>query len=401
MFKGRQIINVLLLGALAAEFIFMAISSGTTRGGYMDAGNSNFTSSGIAIGTAIALTVIGWGTTLAMPRMSWKMRFALTAIVLGLFAPVFIPISTLYSVVEIGGKDAIRVHKQRTTDVVESTVRAQMEVASQEERLIPVLEPIGNDWQKKAENEAKFGEGSGSRGMGHVTAIKLQIAGAIKTAVDAVKSTKADRDDLKGQLNTQLAGLHQIMSDGYEANSADDLRKNDLKFAAALRKINDLVVKLGNLQSVDLVKAINAQLKAFQGSDRQTDTQGQSDALKDVREMVAATQKIVNELIDNTEVRKPKFEAFTMMSPAQAVRAYWWEINYAWAAAFAMDFIFLPFALFFCVIQSVFERMHLAERAEEEAAAAATARLRQEEESSKQTKHVETIRAGGGGWDKI
>jgi len=247
--------------------------------------------------------------------------------------------STQWSVVAMGGKDAVSTHMQRTLAAAELQGLRLYRRAATEANLGPQLQTLSRSFTDLARREAG-GAFSGLRGEGDVVStlrntseLFANLAGSVQ---GADRESRQDYDrarDLIGQARASAARM-----EGADISEGEDVRKNNLEFAKHLGDINEVMARMAQTSSVGFIRVVNKNLTSLTMSAKAEDRPEQKAAIERLRTLVDGAQAVIGQITGGGDVDEGSVEIFTMLSTQGAVWKYWRDILYAWAGATTLDF---------------------------------------------------------------
>ena len=247
--------------------------------------------------------------------------------------------STQWSVVAMGGKDAVSTHMQRTLAAAETQGLRLYRRAATEANLGPQLLTLSRSFTDLARREAG-GAFSGLRGEGDVVStlrntseLFANLAGSVQ---GADRESRQDYDrarDLIGQARASAARM-----EGADISEGEDVRKNNLEFAKHLGDINEVMARMAQTSSVGFIRVVNKNLTSLTMSAKAEDRPEQKAAIERLRTLVDGAQAVIGQITGGGDVDEGSVEIFTMLSTQGAVWKYWRDILYAWAGATTLDF---------------------------------------------------------------
>lgn len=258
--------------------------------------------------------------------------------------------STQWSVVSMGGKDALNTHMQRTLSAAETQGLRLYRRAATEANLGPELRTLSQNFSDLARREAG-GAFSGLRGEGDVVATlrnTSELFANLASSVAAVdKDSRQDYDRARELISQARAAAARMES--ADLSDVDEVRKNDLDFAKRLGDINEVMARMAQTSSLGFVRVVNRNLTSLTMSAKGDDRPEQKAAVDRLKALVDGAQAVILQLTSGTDADEVNVETFTMLSTQGAIWKYWRDILYAWAGATTLDFA----PLFFMVLLAV------------------------------------------------
>jgi hypothetical protein len=258
--------------------------------------------------------------------------------------------STQWSVVAMGGKDAVSAHMQRTLAAAEMQGLRLYRRAATEANLGPQLQTLSRNFNDLARREAG-GAFSGLRGEGDVVAtlrntseLFANLAASIE-GVDRESRQNYDRArELIGQARASAARIESAdIADG------EEVRRYNLEFARHLGDINAVMARMAQTSSVGFIREVNTNLTSLTMSAKADDRPEQKAAVERLRVLVEGAQAVIGRITSASDSDDTSVEIFTMLSTQRAIWTYWRDILYAWAGATTLDFA----PLFFMVLLAI------------------------------------------------
>jgi hypothetical protein len=258
--------------------------------------------------------------------------------------------STQWSVVSMGGKDAVSTHMQRTLAAAEMQGLRLYRRSATEANLASQLQSLSQNFTDLARREAG-GAFSGLRGEGDVVATlrnTSQLFANLASSVQGVdKESRQNYDrarDLIGQARASASKM-----EGADISEGEEVRKNNLEFAKHLGDINEVMARMAQTSSVGFIRVVNKNLTALTMSAKAEDRPEQKAAVERLKALVDGAQTVIGQLTSEGDGDEANLEVFTMLSTQGAVWRYWRDILYAWAGATTLDFA----PLFFMVLLAI------------------------------------------------
>jgi hypothetical protein len=325
------------------------VSFYTSKVGYQTSTKDAIIYYGMAFGGALFQFSTFWFLAEYFARGSRSERVRYGAIAGAICLLVFW-FSTQWSVVSMGGKDAVSTHMQRTLAAAEMQGLRLYRRAATEANLGPQLQTLSRNFSDLARREAG-GAFSGLRGEGDVVStlrntseLFANLAGSVE-GVDKESRQNYDRArELIGQARAAAARM-----EGTDISEGEEVRKHNLEFANRLGDINAVTARMAQTSSVGFIRVMNKNLTALTMSARAEDRPEQKAAVERLRTLVDGAQAVINQITSAGDADDSNVEVFTMLSTQGAVWKYWRDILYAWAGATTLDFA----PLFFMVLLAI------------------------------------------------
>jgi hypothetical protein len=264
--------------------------------------------------------------------------------------------STQWSVVSMGGKDAVSTHMQRTLAAAETQGLQLYRRAAAEANLGPQLQTLSQNFADLARREAT-GAFSGLPGEGDVVATlrnTSELFANLARSVAAVdKESRQNYDHARELIAQARATAARI--EGADISNGDEVRKHDLEFANRLGDINEVMARMMQTSSIPFVRVVNKNLTSLTMSAKADDRPEQKAAVERLKALVDAAQAVIGQLTNAGDADEVNLEVFTMISTQRAIWKYWDDILYAWAGATTLDFA----PLFFMILLAIaYDREH-------------------------------------------
>jgi hypothetical protein len=325
------------------------VSFYTSKVGYQTATKDAVIYYGMAFSGALFQFSTFWFLAEYFARGTRKDRVRYGAIAAAICLLVFW-FSTQWSVVSMGGKDAVSTHMQRTLAAAEMQGLRLYRRAATEANLGPQLQTLSQNFNDLARREAG-GAFSGLRGEGDVVAtlrntseLFANLAGSVQ---GADKESRQDYDrarELIGQARATAARMESTdISDG------DEVRNHNLEFARQLGDINAVMARMAQTSSVGFIREANKNLTSLTMSAKADDRPEQKAAVERLKALVDGAQAVVGRITSAGDSDETNVEIFRMLSTQRAIWTYWWDVLYAWAGATTLDFA----PLFFMILLAI------------------------------------------------
>jgi len=258
--------------------------------------------------------------------------------------------STQWSVVSMGGKDAVSTHMQRTLGAAEMQGLRLYRRAATEANLGPQLQTLSQNFSDLARREAG-GAFSGLRGEGDVVATlrnTSQLFANLATSVQGADKESRQNYDLARERIGQARAAAARM-EGADISEGDEVRKNNLEFARHLGDINEVMARMAQTSSVGFIREVNNNLTSLTMSAKGEDRPEQKAAVERLKSLVDGAQTVIGRITSAGDSDDTSVEIFTMLSTQRAIWTYWRDVLYAWAGAATLDFA----PLFFMVLLAI------------------------------------------------
>jgi hypothetical protein len=336
----------LFVGCMA---VLCFVSFYTSKVGYQTTTKDAIIYWGMAFGGALFQFSSFWFLAEYYARGSRKERVRYGAIAAAICVLVFW-FSTQWSVVSMGGKDAVSTHMQRTLAAAEMQGLRLYRRATTEANLGPQLQTLSQNFNDLARREAG-GAFSGLRGEGDVVAtlrntseLFANLAGSVQDVDKESRQNYERARDLIGQARASAARM-----EGADISEGEEVRKNNLEFARHLGDINEVMARMAQASSVGFVRVVNKNLTSLTMSAKPEDRPEQKAAVERLKALVGGSQTVIGQITSAADGQETNVEIFTMLSTQRAIWAYWRDVLYAWAGATTLDFA----PLFFMVLLAI------------------------------------------------
>lgn len=333
----RRKLNVLMP---LVSLLACAVSAYTTQQGLATVTSDLLVSAGVALAGGFFLFVFSlflmWRFPYAEPARQVGYG-AVTAVVLMLA----FGFSTQWSVIAMGGKDALSIHMQRVLEQADGQALGLLRQAAVEANLAPQLASLSQQYEDLAARETR-GAFSGLRGEGSVVATLRNMSQMFNNLSRTVKGVDAEKKALYDQYKELSAEARKIASEIEQADvrESEKIRRSNLAFSRVLGEINEVMTRMREASSAAYVRVVNQNLGSLTTTSRPGDTPEQREALVRLEGLKEAAVKVVAQISGG---RRPEDEAavqtFTMLPAARAVWVYAWDVFYAWAGGIAIDAI--------------------------------------------------------------
>jgi hypothetical protein len=317
-----------------------AVSAYTTQQGLATATSDLLVSVGVALAGGAFLFVFSLFLMWRFPYAGRgrQVGYGAVAVVVMLLAFGF---STQWSVIAMGGKDALAIHMQRVLDGSDAIALGQLRQGAIEANLAPQLASLAQQYEDLASRESR-GAFSGLHGEGSVVATlrnMSQMFGNLSRTVSSVETEKKALYDRYKELAAEARKVSADM-DAADVRQGDAIRKHNLAFSRVLGDINDVITRMSETSSTAYVRVVNQNLGSLTTTSRPGDTVAQKEALERLEGLKAAAVKVVAQISGGRRTDDDaQTQAFTMIPAARAVWQYKGEVFYAWAGGLALDLV--------------------------------------------------------------
>jgi hypothetical protein len=249
--------------------------------------------------------------------------------------------SMQWSVIAMGGKDALAIHMQRVLDQADGIALRQLRQAAVEANLAPQLASLSQQYEDLASRESR-GAFSGLRGEGSVVATLRNMSQMFGNLSRTVKGVDADKKALYDRYKELTAEARKVAAETEAADvrEGDKIRRNNLAFSRILGDINEVVTRMNEATSAAYVRVVNQNIGSLTTTARAGDTLEQKQALERLDGLKDAAVKVVGQISGGRIAEEDTtFQTFTMIPAARAVWVYKGDVFYAWAGGIALDMI--------------------------------------------------------------
>lgn len=307
--------------------------------GYLNPGKPWYARELVAVTVGLAAMLIPpvfWGAMykkfpLAPRRMKNLYFLVITALGLVIFF-----MSTVFSVMGIGGDEALQRHMYVTIEEAEIRLDSLYKQAVAQRQIAPLLENLAKQFNELAKGESA-GKYTGTQGYGTVAATFDQLAVTCSNLKKTLDASSALGDENHKKINVKITALRSVVFQ----DSANTHARNSV-FAGYLNELNGLFTVMAGASVLPAVKEMSANLdkltlKTVDNSDL-GNRQGQT--LKNASEgVVGAAKASLVKAISEIEPRdKSNDRPFAVESMSTAIFKYAGHIAAAWASALALDF---------------------------------------------------------------
>ncbi|MEW5981149.1 MAG: hypothetical protein AB1806_02125 [Acidobacteriota bacterium] len=333
----RRTLNVLMP---LVSLLACGVSAYTTQQGLATVTSDLLVSAGVALAGGFFLFVFSLFLMWRFPYADSgrQVGYGIVAAIVLMLAFGF---STQWSVIAMGGKDALSIHMQRVLEEADAQALGLLRQAAVEANLAPQLASLGQQYEDLAARETR-GAFSGLRGEGSVVATLRNMSQMFNNLSRTVKGVDAEKKVLYDQYKELSAEARGIASEIEQADvrESEKIRRSNLAFSRVLGEINEVMTRMREASSAAYVRVVNQNLGSLTTTSRPGDTAEQLDALARLEGLKDAAIKVVAQISGG---RRPEDEAavqtFTMLPAARAVWVYAWDVFYAWAGGIAIDAI--------------------------------------------------------------
>ena len=355
----RQMLNVLMP---VVSGMACAVSAYTTQQGLATATSDLVVSIGVAVTGGAFLFVFSLFLMWRFPAADVRRQAGYGALALLVLVLAF-GFSTEWSVIAMGGKDALSIHMQRVLDQADVEALRLLRQAAFEANLAPQLAGLSQQYEDLASRETR-GAFSGLRGEGTVVATLRNMSQMFGNLGRTVKAVDAEKKALYDRYKELAAEARKVASEteAADVSEADKIRRNNLAFGRVLGDINDVITRMDEKSSTAYVRVVNQNLGSLTATARADDTIEQKEALIRLELLKDAAVKVVAQITGGRPAEdQSRRQAFMMMPAAHAVWVYGSDIFYAWAGGIALDAI----PTIFVVLLSIGRRQEEEERERE------------------------------------
>ena len=316
------------------------VSAYTTQQGLATATSDLLVSVGVAVAGGAFLFVFSLFLMWRFPYADRHRQLgygAVTAVVL-LLAFGF---STQWSVIAMGGKDALSIHMQRVLDQADDLALRELRQSSVEANLAPQLASLAQQYEDLASRESR-GAFSGLRGEGSVVATLRNMSQMFGNLGRTVKGVDTEKRALYDRYKELTAEARKVAAEteAADVSESDKIRRNNLAFSRILGEINEVVTRMEEATTSAYVRVVNQNLGSLTTTARAGDTAEQKDAIERLGGLKDAAVKVVAQISGGRTIEDDRaFQTFMMIPAARAIWVYKWDVFYAWAGGIAIDLI--------------------------------------------------------------
>ena len=315
----------------AVNLLLCAVSFWTSKLGLDTTTDSGLVSSSVAFAGAAFAFVFWFSLSRRFPEVSAQKKVGYFAVVTVVGVMLF-GFSTQWSVITLGGREAVSLHMQVVLSESDKQGLALLRQGSEEANLAPNFVSLADQFEGYASREAK-GAFSGLSGEGDVVATLRNTAETFRGLSQSVKETERERQQMYEDLKRNIADARDILSDEQK-----HLRVANLQFGKKLAEINELMTRMSETTSMKFINTVNRNLSSLTVVVTEKTSKKQREAIERLKGMVEAAQDIIKQITSQDELAEVEIQTFTMISMSKAVLQYAGDIFYAWAYALALDF---------------------------------------------------------------
>jgi len=317
-----------------------AVSAYTTQQGLATATSDLLVSAGVALTGGAFLFVFSLFLLWRFPYADShrQVGYGIVAVIVMALAFGF---STQWSVIAMGGKDALSIHMQRVLNQADAESLRLLRQATLEANLAPQLASLGQQYEDLASRETR-GAFSGLRGEGSVVATLRNMSQMFANLSRTVKGVDGEKKALYDRYKELTAEARKVASDTEAADvgEGDKIRRNNLAFSRILGEINEVMTRMGERSSAAFVRVVNQNLGSLTTTARADDTSEQKDALARLDLLKEAAIKVVTQISGGRpSAEESQTQTFMMIPAAHAIWVYKSDVFYAWSAGIALDAI--------------------------------------------------------------
>jgi hypothetical protein len=363
----RHKLNILMP---LVSLLACAVSAYTTQQGLATVTSDLLVSAGVAIAGGFFLFVFSLFLMWRFPyaAMNRQVGYGVVAVVVLGLAFGF---STQWSVISMGGKDALSIHMQRVLEQADAQALGLLRQAAVEANLAPQLDSLSRQYESLASRET-HGAFSGLQGEGSVVSTLRNMAQMFGNLSRTVKSVDSDNKALYDRYKELSAEARKVAAETEQADvrEVEKIRRNNLAFSRILGDINEVMTRMREASSASYVRVVNQNLGSLTTTARPGDTPEQREALVRLESLKDAAVKVVAQISGGRRSEdEARVQTFTMLPAARAVWVYAGDVFYAWAGGIAIDAI----PTIFVILLTLGRPEDEAERDEERRRAAARA----------------------------
>ena len=340
--RGRSVTRQETLDRLLPVVSGLAclVSAYTTQQGLATATSDLLVSVGVAVAGGAFLFVFSLFLMWRFPYADRPRQLGYGAITVVVLLLAF-GFSTQWSVIAMGGKDALAIHMQRVLDQADDVALRQLRQASVEANLAPQLASLAQQYEDLASRESR-GAFSGLRGEGSVVATLRNMSQMFGNLSRTVRGVDAEKRALYDRYKELTAEARKVAAEteAADVSESDKIRRNNLAFSRILGEINEVVTRMEEATTASYVRVVNQNIGSLTTTARAGDTAEQKDAIERLGGLKDAAVKVVAQISGGRTVEEDRaFQTFTMIPAARAIWVYKWDVFYAWAGGIAIDLI--------------------------------------------------------------
>jgi hypothetical protein len=317
-----------------------AVSAYTTQQGLATATSDLLVSVGVALAGGAFLFVFSLFLMWRFPYADRRRQFGYLAVTVVVMLLAF-GFSTQWSVIAMGGKDALAIHMQRVLDQSDAIALGQLRQGAIEANLAPQLASLSQQYEDLASRETR-GAFSGLRGEGSVVATLRNMSQMFANLSRTVKNVETEKKTLYDRYKDLAAEARKVAAETEAADvrEGDKIRRNNLAFSRVLGDINDALTRMSETSSTAYVRVVNQNLGSLTTTSRAGDSVEQKEALERLEGLKTAAVKVVAQISGGRIAEEDnRTQAFMMIPAARAVWVYKGDVFYAWAGGIALDLV--------------------------------------------------------------
>jgi hypothetical protein len=233
------------------------VSAYTTQQGLATATSDLLVSVGVAVAGGAFLFVFSLFLMWRFPYADRPRQIGYGAITVVVLLLAF-GFSTQWSVIAMGGKDALSIHMQRVLDQADDVALRQLRQASVEANLAPQLASLAQQYEDLASRESR-GAFSGLRGEGSVVATLRNMSQMFGNLSRTVKGVDAEKRALYDRYKELTAEARKVAAEteAADVSESDKIRRNNLAFSRILGEINEVVTRMEEATTASYVRVVN------------------------------------------------------------------------------------------------------------------------------------------------
>ena len=275
------------------------ISAWTTAGGLKTVMESETMANCVAIGIAVVASVYWLVLNHWYPFADQKTKRSANWGILA-FCVIIGFGSTLFSVISIGGRDAVAIHEQKTLQDARAEGLKYLQVGEKEMNLVAPLHTYHDVFIQLSSREI-HGEISGVNGPGLVVASLKTTAEAFNNFAASIEATEEDRKKAYARLETALnEGQDLVVKQNSIKFDPQAYKDIQAQFAAVTGTLNKELAKLASLSSLRFIQEANNNLEQLT-SVIGTGSNAQNAAIQALRQPIQAASTTLNKLISENK----------------------------------------------------------------------------------------------------
>lgn len=330
-----------------STLVLALVSALTTWSGFRSIGElstSTFTRDLMPILMAAASYLASVSLWLAMfawyPKVDAMVRRKLNYAI-GIGSVIIFGVSTIWSVMGLGGNAAIVHHMGLTINEAEVVLNKLSAKVQSETGMVSSSNLLAKQFTNLAGKEAG-GAFTTYSGMGEVYIQLVSLSETMTNLSQNVSQGIEDRKRAIDEARQEIVLLRQIL-----ANPDREVGEKMRDFAKRLGKINQLFQLIGGQEGVQLVREVSRQLDKISATNvprvNNALAEAQRDAMRRLEETTRSAQGMLRSFAESTDETTPQLHPLTSIDMGYAVLRYFYVILPSWAGAMCLDYVPLLF----------------------------------------------------------